>query len=580
MKSLASFLLLLLSGSLAAHDPLAFASGSWFDPQRNGEGFVVQVLPEERAVVTWFTYPPAGEDGAQAWLIGTGVTVGNRIEIEEMVRPAGAVFGPDFEPGDVVREPWGSLAITFDGCDAAVAAWNGPPAFGSGSMDLVRLSSIDDVPCDPNDTADPDRVVSGRSGAWYDPAHDGEGWMLEMLADGRMVVYWFTYDDQGRQAWLIGEARVEGRTLWIEEMLITGGARFGADFDSADVQLTMWGEFGFLFEDCALGQLRYASTDPRFGEGTLLPVHLAQLAATDCADPPPVKALSGGAWRRVADLDVAASESASAGLDGTVYTAGGYGHLQRLQRYDPAADGYQDLPALPGERHHPMMASDGQHIYVAGGYVGRFSTVTGDNFWRYDSLSDEWEILADLPGARAAGAAVFLHGRVWILGGVGVGLDMQSYDVQTGEWELFPGAIGVPADHMQAVAFENEIWWLGGRDDQTSKEVRIWNPVTRAWRVGPSLQFARAGFAARVVQGQIMVTGGERTELVPFQLVPSMEIFAPGAAGWVPGPPPPIAVHGTTGAAVGGEFILVAGSTVAGTTSSNRATQIYSPAEP
>jgi N-acetylneuraminic acid mutarotase len=212
--------------------------------------------------------------------------------------------------------------------------------------------------------------------------------------------------------------------------------------------------------------------------------------------------------------------------------------------------------------------------------VGRFSTVTGDNLWRYDPLSDGWEILADLPGARAAGAAVFLHGRVWIVGGVGVGLDMQAYDVQSGEWESFPGAVGVPVDHMQAVAFENEIWWLGGRDDQTSNEVRIWNPVTRVWRVGPSLQFRRAGFAARVVQGQIMVAGGERTELVPFQLVPSMELFASGAAGWVPGPPPPIAVHGTTGAAAGGEFILVGGSTVAGTTSSNRATQIYAPAEP
>jgi hypothetical protein len=580
MKFLALILLLLLSGSLAAHDPLAFASGSWFDPQRNGEGLVVQVLPEERAVVTWFTYPPAGEDGAQAWLIGTGITVGNRIEIDEMVRPVGAVFGPDFDPGAVVREPWGSLEITFDGCDVAVAAWDGPPAFGSGSMDLVRLSSIDDVPCDPNDPADLDRVVSGRSGAWYDSAHDGEGWMLEMLPDGRMVVYWFTYDDQGRQAWLIGEARVEGRTLWIEEMLITGGARFGADFDSADVALTEWGEFGFLFEDCALAQLRYASTNPRFGEGTLQPVHLAQLAATDCTDPPPVAALSGGAWRRVADLDAAASESASAGLDGYVYTAGGYGHLQRAQRYDSAADSYQDLPAPPGERHHPMMATDGERIYVAGGYIGRFSTVSGSNLWRFDPLTDEWETLADMPGARAAGAAVFLHGRVWILGGVGVGLNMQSYDVQTGEWELFPGAAGVPLDHMQAVAFENEIWWLGGRGDQTSKEVRIWNPVTRAWRAGPSMQFARAGFAARVVQGQIMVTGGERTELVPFQLVPSMEVFAPGAAGWVPGPTPPIAVHGTTGAEIGGEFILVGGSTVAGTTSSNRATQIYAPAEP
>jgi len=34
-------------GSLAADDPLAFASGSWFNPTRDGEGFVVQLLPED-----------------------------------------------------------------------------------------------------------------------------------------------------------------------------------------------------------------------------------------------------------------------------------------------------------------------------------------------------------------------------------------------------------------------------------------------------------------------------------------------------------------------------------------------------
>ncbi|HLF29611.1 MAG TPA: hypothetical protein VI566_01135, partial [Xanthomonadales bacterium] len=274
MRFISSALLLLLSRSLAAHDPLAFASGSWFDPQRNGEGFVVQVLPDERALVTWFTYPPVGEDGGQAWLIGVGTATGNRIEIDEMVRPYGAVFGPGFDPGDVIQEPWGSLEITFANCDQASAAWDGPTAFGNGSMDLVRLSSIDDVPCDPNVPVEPDRIISGRSGAWYDPAHDGEGWMLQALPDGRMVAYWFTFDDQGRQAWMIGQARLEGRTLLIDELLISGGARFGADFDSDDVELSVWGSFGFLFDNCALGQMRYASTDPRFGTGTLQPVHL------------------------------------------------------------------------------------------------------------------------------------------------------------------------------------------------------------------------------------------------------------------------------------------------------------------
>jgi len=87
------------------------------------------------------------------------------------------------DPDSVVREPWGSLEIIFDGCDTATAHWNGPPAYGSGSMDLAHLSFIDDIGCRPGDVSQPDRIISGRSGAWLDPAHDGEGWMLETLSD-------------------------------------------------------------------------------------------------------------------------------------------------------------------------------------------------------------------------------------------------------------------------------------------------------------------------------------------------------------------------------------------------------------
>ena len=123
-------------------------------------------------------------------------------------------------------------------------------------------------------------------------------------------------------------------------------------------------------------------------------------------------------------------------------------------------------------------------------------------------------------------------------------------------------------------AFENEIWWLGGRDSQTSKAVHIWNPVGEAWRSGPSMLLARSGLAARVVQGQIMVAGGERIDSVPAQLITTMEIFAPGADGWVPGSQPPVAVHGVSGASLNGEFIKVGGSDIAGSTSLNTATQI------
>jgi N-acetylneuraminic acid mutarotase len=173
-----------------------------------------------------------------------------------------------------------------------------------------------------------------------------------------------------------------------------------------------------------------------------------------------------------------------------------------------------------------------------------------------------------------------MHGRIWILGGVGVGSAIQSYNIETGEWEQFPGDPGNTADHMQAVAFENELWWMGGRGDSlTSQNVMIWNPVSRQWREGPDMFYPRSGFAAVVAQGQIMVAGGERIDSFPGQLIVTMEIYAPGAETWAEGPQPPVAVHGTTGSTVDGQLVLTAGSDIAGSLSLNRATQIYSPGQ-
>jgi len=577
------FLALFFTGPLAAQDPLAFASGSWYDSNRSGEGFVVQLLPDGRAVVTWFTYPPEGESADQAWIIGSGTTDGNRIVITKMVRPAGAIFGPDFDPDDVVREYWGTLEITFVDCDTAIVTWTGPAEFGSGSMDLVRLSSIDDVECATAAEMEPDRVISGRSGAWYDRSHSGEGWMLEVLPDGRIVVYWFTFDDQGRQAWMIGVARVEGNTLWVEDMRITRGTHFGASFRSEDVVRDHWGSFGLLFEDCFTAKMRFESIDVRYGEGTLDPVHLAQLAETNCNEPPPVEPMTAGSWRLSTEIDVAISESASVGAGRYVYTGGGARHFPRFQRFDPATGSYAEMPELPGPRHHPMMTSDGHDIYMAGGYQAKFGLENaGNNFWRFDPDVGAWEVLPNMPNVRAAGAAVYMHDRVWILGGEGTGTAVLCYNIATGEWTQIPSDPRMVFDHIQAVAFENELWWMGGRtrSNNTFGHVLIWNPVTRAWREGPPMNEARAGFAARVVQGQIIVSDGEQLDASPPRLTTSLEVFAPGANSWVMGLASPVAVHGTTGAVVNGKFVLTGGSDIAGDFSANRATQVFTPATP
>ncbi len=361
-------------------------------------------------------------------------------------------------------------------------------------------------------------------------------------------------------------------------MRISGGTHFGENFRTEDVELKFWGEAGFLFDDCNNARMRYDSVDLRFNEGTLVPVKLLGLAMTSCEEPPPVAPLNAGSWRLSSDMGRSMTEMYSASVDGRVFTGGGYGGFTYYDRWDPDSGSHTELAPSPEPRHHIMMASDGTDIYVAGGYQSRLENENPSNtFWRYDPVANSWEVLPNMPRVRAAGAALHLMGRIWIAGGTGIGNELLAWNLRTESWEMYPGTAGLLVDSMQAVPFENEIWWMGGRTNITTNAVWIWNPVSLEWRQGPPMIKERAGHAAKVVQGQIMVSSGEVIDVMPGSLVEALEIFAPGATEWVQGPSAPVPVHGTSGAESNGSFVIVAGSDVAGANGDNRATQVYDP---
>ena len=80
-----------------------------------------------------------------------------------------------------------------------------------------------------------------KSGAWYDPSHDGEGFLVEILAEGNAVVYWFTYDEAGNQRWFTGTGEAAGNVIEIKQLLAGSGAKFGDQFDPGDVVLAAAG---------------------------------------------------------------------------------------------------------------------------------------------------------------------------------------------------------------------------------------------------------------------------------------------------------------------------------------------------
>ena len=181
-------------------------SGSWFTPSRGGEGFVLQVLEGGSALAIWFTYPPEGGPAQQAWIYAQdGRLEGDRIRFASAATTRGPRFGPAYDPADFRFVPWGTLEFRFTDCNRGEVSYAGPAGWGSGTREISRLSAIGELECAGKKQVHPSgaRTRAGlrqRSGAWFDPAHAGEGWQVEELPDGRNLVYWFTYDDRGEQA--------------------------------------------------------------------------------------------------------------------------------------------------------------------------------------------------------------------------------------------------------------------------------------------------------------------------------------------------------------------------------------------
>lgn len=225
-------------------------SGSWFVPERSGEGFIVEILDhpgpngEEQAVVVfWFTYTP---DGRQAWMVGNGGINGGVAEVDFEITD-GASFGAEFNAEQVSLESWGSIRFDFLNCERAQAEYAGE--FGSGQLTLTRLTAIHGLDC--ADTGDAD--VSGNSvvsGAWFNPARSGEGFIVETVEEAQILTYWFTYDSEGRQMWLLGVGDLDGGLQATIPMQSTSGGRFGDAFDPESVVVEDWGSVTFEFGGC------------------------------------------------------------------------------------------------------------------------------------------------------------------------------------------------------------------------------------------------------------------------------------------------------------------------------------------
>ncbi|WP_299979381.1 hypothetical protein [uncultured Pseudoteredinibacter sp.] len=122
---------------------------------------------------------------------------------------------------------------------------------------------------------------ANASASWYNPEQSGHGLSVEVLDDGRAVIYWYTFDQAGAPLWIVGTGNVVGPLIETQAITVSGG-EFGAAFDANKVSRSNWGTLDLALdpEDCRRATLSWNSS--AMGSGSMPMTRLSNLAEVSC----------------------------------------------------------------------------------------------------------------------------------------------------------------------------------------------------------------------------------------------------------------------------------------------------------
>ena len=219
-------------------------------------------------------------------------------------------------------------------------------------------------------------------------------------------------------------------------------------------------------------------------------------------------------WREGPDAPFSRLEMATAVLDGRIWMAGGLeadgAVTDALSVFDPATGEWTDGPRLPAPIHHAALASDGDRLFLIGGYLASTNAPT-DEVHVLDPATGTWESGPPMPEARGAGAATHDGTRIVYGGGVGPdGVRDEVFVLTNDAWSSI-GTLQRAREHLAAATDgDGRVWFMGGRQGALDRNVGDVETVegTGVRRL-PSVS-PRGGVAAFFAAGiGACLTGGE-----------------------------------------------------------------------
>jgi N-acetylneuraminic acid mutarotase len=174
--------------------------------------------------------------------------------------------------------------------------------------------------------------------------------------------------------------------------------------------------------------------------------------------------LDGATWTELASMHYARGGHALVAAQGRLYAIGGNtssGNVAPAEAYDPAANAWTTLAALPVPRNHVSGFVIESNACVVGGRSPTTSRVDC-----FDTAHSAWVRIADIPRATSgAGATAFPGGGVVVVGGenaqeTAVIDQVTLYSASTG-WST-GDAMVVPRHGFELAVFQDRAWACGG----------------------------------------------------------------------------------------------------------------------
>ncbi|KAF7781160.1 hypothetical protein PRUB_b0295 [Pseudoalteromonas rubra] len=238
-------------------------------------------------------------------------------------------------------------------------------------------------------------------------------------------------------------------------------------------------------------------------------------------------------WTAGPDLPMALQEVYPAVFNERIFVGGGFtpsdspsfsglGPSTDVFLLNPAKEFWTKAPSLPAPRHHLGMVSNRHFIYGIGGFTGAKGSAweIQSSVFRLDGNLQVWRTGPSLPIPLAESVYANVGKNIHVIGGktvsreAGKNVDTDAHYVliNNSYWRKLKSASLVRNSAASAV-IGHKIYVIGGRtsgpDGANLSYAEVYDTKTETWTPIAPLPVASGGLSASVLDGKIIVSGGE-----------------------------------------------------------------------